>query len=112
MNYLLGFLFGLLAQVLTFLQIQGYVKYQWVKDHMFLVTLIGVPLAWLYMKSSDYFAMAADGALWPGRLIGFGIGIVVFTAMSYGLFKEPMSAKTMISLLLSVAIILIQIFWK
>lgn len=112
MNYLLGFLYGLIAQILTFLQIQGYVKYQYVRDNMFLVTLLGIPLAWLYMKSSDYFALAADGALWPGRLIGFGVGIIVFTAMSYGLFKEPLTAKTTISLLLSVAIIMIQIFWK
>lgn len=112
MHYLLGFIFGLIAQILTFLQIQGYVKYQWFKDHMFLVTLVGVPLAWLYMKSSDHFALAANGALWPGRLIGFGVGIVVFTVMSYWLFKEPLTAKTTISLLLSVAIIMIQIFWK
>lgn len=112
MNYLLGFIYGLMAQILTFLQIQGYVKYQWVKDNMFFVTLFGIPLAWLYMKSSDYFATAADGALWPGRLIGFGVGIIVFTAMSYGLFREPLTTKTIISLLLSVVIIMIQIFWK
>lgn len=112
MHYLIGFIYGLIAQILTFIQIQGYVKYQTFRDHTWLVTLVGIPLAWLYMQSSKHFAEAADGELWPGRLIGFAIGIVVFTLMSILLFNESISMKTFICLLLAVMIVCIQVFMK
>ena len=51
MNYTIGILYGLAAQILTFIQLQGYVKYQTFKDHTWLVLLGGVPLAWLYIQS-------------------------------------------------------------
>jgi hypothetical protein len=33
--------------------------------------------------------------MWPSRLIGFGIGVIVFTIMSYYMFKEPITPKTL-----------------
>jgi multidrug transporter EmrE-like cation transporter len=53
-----------------------------------------------------------DGQLWPSRLIGFGIGIIVFVALSWVLFKEPVTLKTLTCLLLAASILLVQIFWK
>jgi multidrug transporter EmrE-like cation transporter len=64
------------------------------------------------MLSVKNMVIAYDGQIWPSRLIGFGIGVVVFTAMSYWLFKEPMTPKTFTCLCLGVVIILIQILWK
>jgi multidrug transporter EmrE-like cation transporter len=55
---------------------------------------------------------AYNGEIWPSRLIGFGIGIIVFSLMSYFLFKEPFTAKTVVCLFLAVLIILVQVFWK
>jgi hypothetical protein len=52
------------------------------------------------------------GQIWPSRLIGFALGIMVFTAMSIGLFKEHMTPKTGICLGLSFSIVLRQLFWK
>lgn len=110
MNYIIGFIYGLVAQILTFIQIQGYVKYQTFKDHTWLVILMGVPLAWLYMQSTKYLVLASAGELWPSRLIGFAIGIIVFTSMSMILFNEPLTMKTFICLLLAVVIVCIQVF--
>jgi len=53
-----------------------------------------------------------DGQIWPSRLIGFAIGIVVFALMSYFIFKEPINVKTLICLVLGGAILGIQILWK
>ena len=53
-----------------------------------------------------------NGELWPSRLIGFGIGIVVFIALSVILFKEPVSLKTLVCLMLALSILSIQLFWK
>ncbi len=46
------------------------------------------------------------------RLIGFGIGVVVFSLMSHWLFKEPLTPKTLVCLGLGSLIVLIQILWK
>ena len=112
MNYIIGILYGLIAQILTFIQIQGYVKYQSFRDHTWLVVSLGIPLAWLYMQSTKYLVSAADGELWPSRLIGFAIGIIVFTVMSKMLFAEALTMKTVLCLLLAIAIVCIQVFMK
>ena len=112
MQLLKGFIFGLIAQVLTFFQLQGQIKYEWFKNNPLIIALIGVPISLLFMYSVRNFVAAYDGQIWPSRLIGFGIGVVVFTVMSYYLFNEPLTPKTLTCLSLGVCIILIQIFWK
>jgi hypothetical protein len=112
MNLFKGFIFGLLAQIITFLQLQGQIKYEWFKNNTLLVACMGVPISLLFMYSVKYFVAAYDGAIWPSRLIGFGIGVAVFTIMSHYMFDEPLTPKTLTCLSLGVVIILIQIFWK
>jgi multidrug transporter EmrE-like cation transporter len=112
MNLLIGFLYGLVAQVLTFLQLQGSIKYGWYEKYPIIIILASIPSGWLFLKSVQHFVTAFGGEIWPSRLIGYGIGVVIFTLMSYYLFKEPLNVKTLVCLGLSVAIILIQIFWK
>jgi len=112
MNLLKGFIFGLLAQVFTFLQLQGQLKLDWFKNNTFLVACMGIPISLLFMYSVRNFVAAYDGAIWPSRLIGFGIGVIVFTIMSHYMFKEPLTPKTLTCLSLGVGIILIQILWK
>jgi hypothetical protein len=73
---------------------------------------MSVPLSWFYIKSVEYFVAAFDGQLWPSRLIGFGLGIVVFSIMSHYLFKEPFTPKTIVCIGLGLTIIAIQILWK
>jgi len=112
MQLLKGFMFGLIAQVLTFLQLQGQMKIEWFKNNTFLVACMGIPISLLFMYSVRNFVGAYNGAIWPSRLIGFGIGVVVFTIMSYFMFKEPLTPKTLTCLGLGLGIILIQILWK
>ena len=49
------------------------------------------------------------GQYWNIRLIGFGMGTVVFGLMTWLLSNEILTLKTFICLLLAVAIILIQV---
>ena len=112
MNLLLGILLGILGQALIFFQIQGSVKYQFLKDHRLWVLLMGVPISWVFMTSAKYLIAWGDGMLWPSRIIGFGIGVLVFSLLSHFLFGETINMKTYICLFLSVIIILVQIFWK
>lgn len=113
MNFFLGMLFGALAQLITFIQIQGQFKWPWFKEHPFLVSLIGgLPISYLFIYSVKHFVAFFDGQLWPPRLISFAIGVLIFTTMTYLWFREPLTIKTGITLLLALAIISIQVFWK
>jgi hypothetical protein len=112
MNIIYGILFGLLGQIGSFLQLQGAMKLGWFPKYFWPVLLMSVPLSWFYIKSVEYFVSAFDGQLWPSRLIGFGLGIFVFSIMSHYLFKEPFTPKTIVCIGLGLTIIAIQILWK
>ena len=112
MKLLYGILFGILAQILTFIQLQGQMKIEWFKNHPITMAFVGVPISYIFMLSVKNIVAAYDGQIWPSRLIGFGIGVVVFTIMSHFLFKESLSPKTLTCLGLGICIILIQILWK
>jgi multidrug transporter EmrE-like cation transporter len=112
MNFIIGLLYAIAAQILTFIQLQGQFKYQWAKNNPFLMACIGVPLSLLYLGSVKYLVAHFDGQLWPSRLMGFATGAVVFTIMSWSWFREPLTIKTLICLGLALCIMLVQIFWK
>ncbi len=109
---LLGIFYGILGQVFSFLQLQGSVKYGWFQKYPILILLSSIPAAWFYIKSVEYLVSWGNGELWPSRLIGFGLGIIIFVSLSWLLFKEPITLKTFICLMLSFSILLVQIFWK
>jgi len=109
---LYGILFGIFGQILTFLQLQGNIKWHWYQKYPIILLAMSVPMAWLYIKSVEHLVRAYNGELWPSRLIGFGVGVIIFYIMSLSLFGETLSLKTIICLLLAIAIIAVQLFWK
>lgn len=113
MNQLLiGIVYGIFGQIMSFLQLQGSIKYSWFEKYPILILLSSLPTTYLYIKSVENLVGWASGELWPSRLIGFGIGIIIFTVLSLLMFNEQISWKTFICLILAVCIICIQIFWK
>ena len=112
MNFIIGLLYGIAAQVLTFVQLQGQFRWSWAKDNPVYMALIGFPLSLLYLGSVKHMVAHFDGQLWPSRLMGFAIGAIIFTAMSWAWFREPLTLKTLICLGLAVCIMCIQLFWK
>lgn len=113
MNFIIGFLYGLMAQILTFIQLQGQFRWEWFKQHPYMVAAImGFPISLLYLQSVKHLVAHFDGQLWPSRLLGFAIGAIVFTIMSWGWFKEPLTLKTLICLGLALCIMGVQLFWK
>ncbi len=111
-NLLIGMFFGVLAQIGTFYQLQGHLKFDWFKNNYWLTVLMGIPISMLFMYSVKNIVIAFDGQMWPSRLIGFSIGAIVFSWFSWAVFNEPMTVKTIICLLLAVGILLIQLFMK
>lgn len=110
MNLLYGVLYGILAQIVTFLQLQGSIKWNWFEKYPIPILLSSIPLTWLYIKSVEHLVSAYGGQLWPSRLIGFGVGVIVFALMSHFIFNETIGLKTLICLMLAVCIILVQLY--
>jgi hypothetical protein len=111
-NLIYGIIYGILGQILSFMQLQGSIKYGWFHKYPIIVLLTAIPSTWLYIKSVEHLVIWGDGQLWPSRLIGFGIGIIIFVTLSMVLFKEPLLLKTITCLLLALSILLVQLFWK
>jgi len=111
-HFVLGVLYGVIGQVLSFIQLQAGIKWGWTEKWGWGLMFLGLPISWSFMKSVQNFILAFDGEIYPSRIIGFAVGIVVFGIMGLVLFKEGISAKTGVCLLLSLVIILIQILWK
>ena len=109
---LIGIFFGLIAQVGTFFQLQGPLKYEWLKTHYWFNVLLGIPISILFIYSVQNMILALGGQMWPSRLIGFSIGAMVFTYLSWQIFNEPLSLKTFICLMLAFGILMVQLFWK
>jgi len=112
MNLIYGILWGLVAQVITFLQLQGQMKYAILKNNTWFLVLMGLPISYMFMQSVKQIILAFNGQIFPSRFIGFSIGIIVFVIMSKLLFNEVITVKSIICILLSIFIILVQVFMK
>ena len=112
MDLIIGILYGIVAQILTFLQLQGNIKWGFLQKYPILTLLSAVPLSYMFLKSVEHLVKSFNGEIWPSRLIGFSIGIIVFALMSYLIFKEPITLKTIICLILGMILLAIQILWK
>jgi len=103
MRLILGLLFFLGAHLITWFQLNGQFIWEWFKHNNFVLALCGIPISYLYIYATKYTVAHFDGTMWPARFIGFGVGIF---------FKEGITLKTLTSLLLSLSLIFIQVFWK
>jgi len=111
-NILIGMLFFLLAQGTTWFQMQGQFIWDFFKKNPLIISLLGIPISYLFLMATKYTVEGSGGLLWPSRFIGFGIGIIVYGILVSVYFNEGINPKTLISLLLSLIIICIQVLWK
>ncbi len=106
------FMFGM-AHILTFFQLNGqFFKMDWFRKNEILVAAAGIILSFFYICGTKYTVSAFDGLLWPARFIGFGIGMIIYAIGVSYFFNEGITSKTAISLVLSLILICIQLFWK
>ena len=110
--FLYGALFFLAAHVVTWFQLNGQFIWKYCKDNPLILSLVGIPMSYLFILGTKYTVWAFGDLLWPARFIGFGIGIIVYAIFVGIFFQEGITSKTFISLLLSLVLIFIQVFWK
>ena len=109
---ILTILYFLGAHLLTWFQLNGQFVLTWFKDHPLTLCLFGIPISLGYIWATKFAFAAFDGTLWPGRLIGFAMGIISFAILTNYYMGEGISTKVIVSLILAVALVCIQVFWK
>jgi hypothetical protein len=97
------------AQAIAWLQLNGQFVWPWMKEHPFLLSLLGIPISYLLMLATNLSFQALAGQIWPGRLLAFAVGIVVFTVFTNIFLGEGFTTKTVISLILTAIIMALQL---
>ena len=110
--FILSLVLFFITHVIVWFQVNGQFMFKWFKDNPLLVSLIGVPISYGYIYAVSYGFEAFDNKLWPGRFLGFAVGMVVFGILTGVFLKEGINTKTAVSLVLATALVCIQIFWK
>jgi len=111
-NLIISLVIVTFAQLLAYLQTQSQFFWTWGKDHPLLMSITGIPISILLIYFTKYCSLAFDGQVWPGRLIGFAVGAIVFAMLSHFIMNEPFTPKTIVCLCLAGAILGIQILWR
>ena len=98
-----------IANIGTWFQFQGhYWSDKLIFKSTWFICGVGALLAMLFWYATK-FSYEHFGQYWNIRLMGFGVGTIVFGIMTWLLTNEIPTIKTFVCLLLAAAIILIQI---
>lgn len=111
-NLIIGILLFLLGQILVWYQLNGQFISDWIKERPILMSLLGIPVSYVYIYATKYTVAAFGGDLWPQRLIGFSMGMLAFALLTWFHLNQSLTLKTGVTLALAVSIVLIQVFWK
>ena len=110
---LLGIGLFFVGQILIWYQTNGQFRWDWCAKNPFAMAVIfSIPISFAFIIATKYVVGFFDGQLWPGRFIGFATGMVSFGILTALHMSEGINAKTMISLVLAITLVLVQIFWK
>ena len=96
------------TQIVIWFQLNAQVKWDWFKDNYLLMSILGMPISYALLLSTK-FGWEGFGALWPIRLLGFAVGIMSFSVITYLVLGEGVTLKTGISLILGTVILLLQL---
>ena len=98
---------SLLGHIWAWFHMQGQFKYEWAKS-MWWVILGGVPISFAFYFGTRWY-YEYFGNYWYVRPVGFGMATIVFGLLTWLVLDEVPDTKTILSLILSVAIIFIQL---
>ena len=110
--FILTFIYFFIAHLMTWFQLNGQFVWTWFKDHPLTLCLLGIPVSYFYIIATKYSFIAFNELLWPGRLVGFAIGIASFAVLANIFLGESINTKTIVSLILALVLVCIQVFWK
>jgi hypothetical protein len=111
-SILIGLILYAVSHIIIWFQVNGQFVWPWAKDNPWTMALLGFPISYVLIIATKYIVAGFDGLLWPGRLIGFGSGMIVMAILTWYMLGEGISTKTLVSLFLATTLVFIQILWK
>ena len=111
-NLVVGITLFAATHIIIWFQVNGQFVWSWAKDHPWTMSLLGFPISYILIIATKFIVAGFDGLLWPGRLIGFGSGMIVMAVLTWYMLGEGISTKTLVSLFLATTLVFIQILWK
>lgn len=109
----LAFILFFIGQCIVWVQSNGQFLWPWWKSNPLIISFtLGGVASYVFIKATYCTYTYFEGLLWPGRFIGFGIGMLSFGLLTYLFMNEGINLKTIISLMLACALIGVQLFWK
>jgi|TARA_R110002096_G_scaffold105361_2_gene231941 hypothetical protein len=111
-NLIYAVLLFLTAQSMIFFQANGQFFNEWFARNTVLLSVVGGSIISYIFITATKFSYIHFETVWPGRFLGFSVGIVSYAILTWIFMGEGINTKTAISLTLATSIILIQIFWK
>ena len=96
-----------IGHVIAWFHMQGQFRYEWAKTWWF-VAFGGVPISFAFYYGTRWY-YEYFGNYWYVRPVGFGMATIVFGLLTWLVLDEVPDTKTIVSLILSVAIIFIQL---
>ena len=111
-SLLTGLALFFITHIIIWFQVNGQFIWPWAKDHPWTMALLGLPISYILIIATKHIVDGFDGLLWPGRLIGFGSGMIVMAVLTWWMLGEGISTKTLVSLILATGLVCVQIFWK
>ena len=112
-NLFNGIILLTIGQVIVWFQTNGQFVWPFFKRNPLVIALIGGSIvSYTFILGTKELAQYYEGALWPGRFIGFSVGMLAFAALTYTMMDEGINTKTGVSLILAVILLCVQLFWK
>ncbi len=110
---LLSIILFLTGQTLIWFQTNGQFLWTWFAKNPLILSIIGgTTISYTFILGTKYAFEHFDGLLWPGRFLGFALGISSYALLTWVFMGEGISLKTFTSLILAIGIICVQLFWK
>jgi hypothetical protein len=100
------------TQTLVWFQINGQFVWKWFDKNPLWLSLLGVPISYMFIVATKMAYSGFGELLWPQRLLVFALGMISFAFCTYWFLGESLTTKTYISLALAIALCCIQVFWK
>ena len=108
----LGVVYFIIGQLIIWFQSHLQFFNNWSKNNPLLIAIPGILVSYVSILATKHVAEAYNGLVWPSRLMGFGIGIILFSLLTWVLLGEKIEMKSLVCVILAFCILLIQLFWK
>ena len=100
-----------LNNIIIWYQLNSQLVWDWAKTSkaMWFSALLGVPISLFFLYATKIGYEGFDGSIWPGRLLGFAIGMMSFPFITWIVMGEGITLKSWISILLAATIMILQL---